>query len=344
MTPLALALLAMLVAASPEQDATASPTSAPSPMPASACADCPLFAPGESTSTRVPLILGIVSGVAAGTIESQAQSLRGSTGLAFKVTGKPLALLGGAGLLALIKGGVHQLEEPPVLGTPGHRSPPPPGIDDAVRTWTTAHASLGTRRAFDKLSYFTLGHLAGQPLGVFGGGDKRKRRWNDVIVPYEAALVTGFITTQVKHLVHRVRPFAYYCEPQSAKDYSSQDAQLSFFSGHTAVAFALAASSSRVASVRGFKDAKRIRHVSYGIAALTGAFRIGADKHYATDVAVGGGLGWLIGKYLAKWQTVKSDGPVASQGSSMNFSVPIAGGVVQIGAGGGFSIMAHFAR
>ena len=75
----------------------------------------------------------------------------------------------------------------------------------------------------------------------------------------------------------------------------SRDERVSFFSGHTTFTFALAASSGTVASMRGYRLAPMVWAGGMVVAATTGYLRIAADKHYATDVIVGGLVGTAIG-------------------------------------------------
>jgi membrane-associated phospholipid phosphatase len=70
---------------------------------------------------------------------------------------------------------------------------------------------------------------------------------------------------------------------------------MSFFSGHTTWAFALAASSGTVASMRGYELAPVVWAVGLPLAAATGYLRIAADRHYLSDVLVGAAVGTAVG-------------------------------------------------
>lgn len=86
-------------------------------------------------------------------------------------------------------------------------------------------------------------------------------------------LVYG-IATVVKLAVHRSRP----CAPSCGID----NPTASFFSAHTAIAF------STLGGAR--------LSVSLPLSSATGALRIGADKHWLTDVLVGAGVGSLLSR------------------------------------------------
>lgn len=77
----------------------------------------------------------------------------------------------------------------------------------------------------------------------------------------------------VKVLVHRTRP----CAPDCGVD----DPHYSFWSGHTALAFA--------------SSGRRVQ-ITIPLAASTGYFRIAADKHWLTDTLAGAGIGALVSR------------------------------------------------
>jgi membrane-associated phospholipid phosphatase len=119
----------------------------------------------------------------------------------------------------------------------------------------------------------------------------------------EAMLSTTFITLGAQHLTLRARPFVSLCahEPTAREctDGSAQDT--SFPSGHTSIGFT-------VAMLECVNHAHLdVEHtgwnaiacpVSLATAGLTGILRIMADRHFASDVIVGGligaGIGYLV--------------------------------------------------
>ncbi len=128
--------------------------------------------------------------------------------------------------------------------------------------------------------------------------------WLPAISPYEYSnailnqvqvlAATGIVTNGVKFLVGRQRPYARF---KTASSRGHND-NLSFFSGHTSLAFALAVSGSMLLEEKYQNESGLIWSGSLVLAGLTGYMRIAADKHYLTDVAAGALVGsfcaWLI--------------------------------------------------
>ena len=100
----------------------------------------------------------------------------------------------------------------------------------------------------------------------------------------------------VKFIVGRERPFVHAL-PEADKPHTARpsDNNLSFFSGHTTMAFAMAASAGTVASMRRYRLAPWIWAVGIAVATVTGYLRIAADVHYASDVLTGAVVGSLAG-------------------------------------------------
>lgn len=118
----------------------------------------------------------------------------------------------------------------------------------------------------------------------------------DFVLMAEAITLAGVVTQVVKYSVGRMRPDAHALPP-SQRPASSQgdDAYVSFYSGHTSYAFALASSASTIAWMRQYPGARWVTVASFTAAATTGYLRIAADKHYLTDVLAAAGTASAIG-------------------------------------------------
>ena len=108
----------------------------------------------------------------------------------------------------------------------------------------------------------------------------------------ESVIYSGLAVSVVKYTVGRARPYA---NEGSADffDHTFTEENVSFPSGHTAIAFS-------VSTVL----ARRINNTYatialYGLAGLTGYQRIYDNKHWFTDVFVGAAIGYFIGTSIA---------------------------------------------
>jgi membrane-associated phospholipid phosphatase len=70
---------------------------------------------------------------------------------------------------------------------------------------------------------------------------------------------------------------------------------MSFWAGHSAFAFSLAASATQMARMRGLRGWRWLAVASFAGAAASGWLRIAADRHWLTDVVVGAGVGTAVG-------------------------------------------------
>lgn len=121
----------------------------------------------------------------------------------------------------------------------------------------------------------------------------------DAVVMTEATVIAADVNQLVKFAFARERPFVHYLprapDGVRALTESPSDDNLSFYSGHTNLAFATASSSGTVALMRGYRLAPLVLGVGLLSAFGVGYLRIAADKHYFSDVMVGAVLGSLLG-------------------------------------------------
>ena len=105
--------------------------------------------------------------------------------------------------------------------------------------------------------------------------------------------------TAVKYIAARERPFASrLTAEQKAATLYPEDNNMSFFSGHTCVAFAAATAAGTVAKLRGYKNFWLPWLIGLPIAALTGFLRMAADKHWFSDVLIGAAVGAANGYFI----------------------------------------------
>ncbi len=167
------------------------------------------------------------------------------------------------------------------------------GVDASVRdavVWSNKSAAATTSDVLQLAVPVGIG--AYDLLAARASGDINAAP-GDVVIIAEAVAISGVITQGVKYSVARVRPYAYYGHSDTGRD-----DHLSFWSGHTVVAFSAAAAGGTVARMRGYGGWPWVYAAGFTGAALTGYFRMASDKHWLTDVlasaAAGTGIGILV--------------------------------------------------
>lgn len=119
----------------------------------------------------------------------------------------------------------------------------------------------------------------------------------------------------LKYLFPKARPYAY--REASLSGELLEEANESFPSGHTALAFC-AATSFAVLAARLSPDAPSTPWLiagGYAVASAAGALRVASGEHFISDVAVGALLGSAVG-YLATSLHIKAAGTASSAESS----------------------------
>lgn len=127
----------------------------------------------------------------------------------------------------------------------------------------------------------------------------------------ETFLVTAAITTLAKGCIKRTRPYVYN-NGVPTEEKMSAEAQMSFFSGHTSIAFASAVFTSTVFG-KYFPNSKFRPYVWAGsliAASSVGYMRYAAGKHFPTDIITGAIIGSAIGYFIPYIHSSEKDSPV----------------------------------
>ncbi len=157
----------------------------------------------------------------------------------------------------------------------------------------------------------TVFKLIGQPGGLLtatgiyliGRFDGQRRTEDLGLHTAEAIIFSGAEAGVIKVIAGRARPYAN----DNAADFQlfrglRNDAYRSFPSGHTASAFAFAATVSSETQRWWPSTRWIIGPILYGGATLTGVSRIYNNAHWASDVMVGAALGTLTGVKVVRYQ------------------------------------------
>lgn len=178
----------------------------------------------------------------------------------------------------------------------------PPGLDSSIRD---ALKWQDTRRAdvLSSISGYGLAPAALLGLTAFGSGLDAdwRRRFDDVIPVIESGIVVGLLQHVSKFSAGRQRPDAHHVVAGTLTP--TKEDNVSFFSGHTALAFGLAVSAGQVASLRGYAIAPAVWSIGLSLASTTGYLRIAADRHYFTDVVAGAATGAIVGYIWPRFVT-----------------------------------------
>jgi membrane-associated phospholipid phosphatase len=126
-------------------------------------------------------------------------------------------------------------------------------------------------------------------LSARADGAGTREATEDLLAVTEAAAATMLLTQASKLAVARLRPDAW------ARGGTTTDGRMSFWGGHAAFAFSVAAGATQVARLRGREGWRWLALASFAGAAATGLLRVSADRHWLTDVVVGAGVGTAVG-------------------------------------------------
>jgi len=163
----------------------------------------------------------------------------------------------------------------------------PPGIDRGARGFLKAD-NTSLPALFSDIVAFGL--LPGTAAAVSMGS--RDGDWpgvsRDLALVTRGVAVAALANQAVKYSVGRRRPYAHFNPPSFEQD---PDQNLSFYSGHTNLAFSTVTGLYMVLEHEDSPWAPWVLVGGLPIAAGVGALRIAADKHYLTDVLTGALLG-----------------------------------------------------
>lgn len=147
----------------------------------------------------------------------------------------------------------------------------------------------------------------------------------DVLLIAEAALTAQVVNQAVKFAVGRARPYTVgVSAEQLAAARDPADHHLSFFSGHATFTFAIATSAATVFSLRGYRHAWVAWAVGLPLATATAVLRLGADKHWASDVLLGAAFGSAVGVLLPRLAHARL-GPVEARLAPLPNGLAVAG-------------------
>jgi membrane-associated phospholipid phosphatase len=166
--------------------------------------------------------------------------------------------------------------------------------EDDVQIWAQRHRTPATDRVAGFAKCMGDGKYAVPALGALyccGWLLDSPRAQRTALLSLESVAVSGFFAEGVKVLSHKHRPVSTDLETERWAGPRLTMSNLSFPSGHSAAAFAVA---TVVASEYG--NHRLVPPLAYGAASLCGLSRINDNAHWASDVLVGSAIGYLTAR------------------------------------------------
>lgn len=164
----------------------------------------------------------------------------------------------------------------------------PPGFDRATRNalvWNNQDRA----QLLSNLNAYVVSPIFGLGLLIASDHDASASRLIDDLLPIAETVVMVEVVIQVlKAAVGRQRPYAHFDTTEAAP---TTDDNASFPSGHSSLGFAITTSAGVIAHWRHYKTEPYIWGVGITLSLTTEYLRIAADRHYLSDVVLGGLLG-----------------------------------------------------
>jgi membrane-associated phospholipid phosphatase len=159
----------------------------------------------------------------------------------------------------------------------------------------------------------TIGNALGNPLYtlpplalfyLYGHINEDPKARRTSLLAVESLAISGVFTWTLKLAAQRPRPFTGET-PTTWNGPSLKMADTSFPSGHTTAAFSVAS-----VLAEEYGNNPFVPPIAYGLATLTGFARIYDNKHWASDVFLGGAIGYFVGKAVVSYHTAEKDAPL----------------------------------
>jgi membrane-associated phospholipid phosphatase len=137
------------------------------------------------------------------------------------------------------------------------------------------------------------------PLAAQLGDGFNEELGREVLIYSETIALSAALNSAAKYLVQRPRPYTYNPSPEVQRYARAEgkDSRLSFYSGHSSLAFTAAVAGSYLfaAGSKNVRGRAAFWGVELALATATANFRVRAGKHFYSDVLVGALLGTALG-------------------------------------------------
>jgi membrane-associated phospholipid phosphatase len=170
-------------------------------------------------------------------------------------------------------------------------------IDNGMRNLIKWRDPSPARHMADTLAFVAAPTVSIGTLMAAAKHDQAEIKFpTDMLLTLEAVMLAGLVNQGLKFVVARERPFIHVMtEDEKKRQSHPSDNNLSFYSGHTSLTFAIATASGTIASLRDYRLKSLVWGSLVPMAALTGYLRIAGDRHYFIDVLTGAVIGSAVG-------------------------------------------------
>lgn len=178
-------------------------------------------------------------------------------------------------------------------------------LDDPVREHVQDRRNRPSERIADRFEPFGAEYVAGVLAGfaVFGKlADRPQAVQTALDGTMSTIIAAGLVVPALKEITGRSRPRT----DMGASDFHPFSGGVSFPSGHTAAAFALATTIARN------NDRRWVKDVSYSVATLVGYARIDHDAHWLSDTMSGALIGMAVAKSVNRFNQERRPVAVSS--------------------------------
>lgn len=168
----------------------------------------------------------------------------------------------------------------------------PPAFDRSVRD---ALVWDDRKRAhfLSSMDAYVIAPVVGFGLLIASDGDASATRLIDDLLPVaETVAISETLTQIVKFSVGRQRPYARFPDGSFV---AGTDDNTSFWSGHSVLGFSITASAGLICHWRHYWTEPYVWGSGIAISLSTEYLRMAADKHYLSDVVLGGAVGIATG-------------------------------------------------
>lgn len=174
----------------------------------------------------------------------------------------------------------------------------PPGFDKSARD---AVVWNDVKRAgfLSDMDAYVLAPAIGLTLLIIADRDASWSRLLDDVIPVaETVAVSQVLVQVIKFATGRQRPYAYYKSTKYPA--GSSEENIAFPSGHSSLGFAITAAAGMVCHWRHYWTEPYVWASGIALSLSTEYLRMAADRHWLSDVVVGGGIGLASGLLIPR--------------------------------------------